>query len=194
MGNKSVLKKQYIVEKAAKVFAEKGFKAVTMKDIVEACDISRGGLYLYFKDTKEIFEAVLAKRENAGLAVLKEATKDDASGDVLLTYLNEKKKDIIRKKDNLEGAAFEYAFTMKAEKKDSLLKKQYQEETKALEKLIADGVKKKWMVCDNPQAAAKNIICTLEGLKVTTQAYGLSADAFDQAIEYMLGSVGLTAK
>lgn len=38
---------------------EKGFKKVTMKDIVEACDISRGGLYLYFENTSQIFMEVL---------------------------------------------------------------------------------------------------------------------------------------
>ena len=37
MGEKSVQKKRYIVEKARDVFMEKGFKKVTMKDIVEAC-------------------------------------------------------------------------------------------------------------------------------------------------------------
>ncbi|MDE5865799.1 MAG: TetR/AcrR family transcriptional regulator, partial [Lachnospiraceae bacterium] len=40
MGEKSVQKKQYILETARKVFVEKGFKNVTMKDIVEACEIS----------------------------------------------------------------------------------------------------------------------------------------------------------
>ena len=51
MGEKSVQKKQYILETARKVFATKGYKDVTMKDIVEACEISRGGLYLYFENT-----------------------------------------------------------------------------------------------------------------------------------------------
>ena len=59
MGEKSVQKKRYIVEKARDVFMEKGFKKVTMKDIVEACDISRGGLYLYFENTSQIFMEVL---------------------------------------------------------------------------------------------------------------------------------------
>ena len=59
MGEKSVQKKRYIVEKARDVFMEKGFKKVTMKDIVEACDISRGGLYLYFESTSQIFMEVL---------------------------------------------------------------------------------------------------------------------------------------
>ena len=60
MGEKSVQKKKYILEKARTVFSEKGFKNVTMKDIVDACEISRGGLYLYFSSTEEIFLAVLA--------------------------------------------------------------------------------------------------------------------------------------
>lgn len=194
MGNKSIQKKQYIVKTAAKVFAEMGFKKVTMKDIVEACDISRGGLYLYFADTKEIFEAVLAMNTQTGLQVLKDASKEDEPGTVLLDYLDTKKKEMTRKKDNLEVATFEYLFQMKAEKKENPLKKAYQEELKALEKLISDGVKTKWMVCDNPAVAAKNIMITLEGIKVMAQTYGLSAEAADQAVEYMLGSVGLTAK
>lgn len=192
MGNKSIQKKQYIVEQAARVFSQSGFKTVTMKDIVEACDISRGGLYLYFSDTAQVFEAVIASRNNAALEILKQA--DGEPGEVLLSYLTEKKKEIAKKKENLDVASFEYAFAMKAEKKDNVLKKQYQEETKALEKLITEGVKKKWMNCDNPQATAKNIMCTLEGLKVTASVYNVSSDAFDQAIEYMLGSVGLTTK
>lgn len=59
MGEKSVQKKKYILDTARKVFAEKGFKNVTMKDIVEACEISRGGLYLYFESTEQILMEVL---------------------------------------------------------------------------------------------------------------------------------------
>ena len=59
MGEKSVHKRALIVEAARRVFVEKGFRAVTMKDIVDACGISRGGLYLYFNNTAEVFQAVL---------------------------------------------------------------------------------------------------------------------------------------
>ena len=60
MGEKSEIKKKYILDKARTVFAEKGFKNVTMKDIVDACEISRGGLYLYFSSTDELFLSVLS--------------------------------------------------------------------------------------------------------------------------------------
>lgn len=55
MGEKSTQKRQFILETAKKIFMEKGYKSVTMKDVVEACGISRGGLYLYFGSTKDIF-------------------------------------------------------------------------------------------------------------------------------------------
>lgn len=41
MGDKSTQKKQYIIEKAKEVFAKRGYKDVTMKDIVDACGISQ---------------------------------------------------------------------------------------------------------------------------------------------------------
>lgn len=194
MGNKSVQKKKYIVETATKVFSERGFKQVTMKDIVEACDISRGGLYLYFADTREIFEAVLALRTRAGLDVLKNVNAEELPDKVLITYLEEKKKEISRKKDNLEVAIFEYLFEMKSQKRENPVKKAYQEERKALEKLIADGVEQKRMVCEDPKAAAKNIMLMLEGVKVTAQTYGITADMTEQALAAMLSSVGLDAK
>ena len=40
MSDKSVQKRKFILETARNVFAEKGFRSVTMKDIVEACEIS----------------------------------------------------------------------------------------------------------------------------------------------------------
>ena len=67
MGDKSSQKRKYIIEKAREVFHTNGYKTVTMKDIVQACEISRGGLYLYFSNTKELFEAVL-EEENKNIS------------------------------------------------------------------------------------------------------------------------------
>ena len=66
MGEKSELKREYILKKAKVVFAHKGYRAVTMKDIVEACEISRGGLYLYFGSTEDIFKEILKLELESG--------------------------------------------------------------------------------------------------------------------------------
>lgn len=47
--------KQEIRDKAYQLFAEKGFKEVTMKDICERTGLSRGGLYRHYESTEQIF-------------------------------------------------------------------------------------------------------------------------------------------
>ena len=44
-----------IKEKAYRLFAEKGFKDVTMQDICERTGLSRGGLYRHYESTEQIF-------------------------------------------------------------------------------------------------------------------------------------------
>ena len=55
MSSKGEKTKQDIREKAYQLFAEKGFKEVTMKDICERTGLSRGGLYRHYESTEQIF-------------------------------------------------------------------------------------------------------------------------------------------
>ncbi|MCH1625597.1 TetR family transcriptional regulator [Ferdinandcohnia quinoae] len=48
-----------ILKNAEKVFINKGFGGTTMTDIVNATGLSRGGLYHYFSNTDEIYQALL---------------------------------------------------------------------------------------------------------------------------------------
>ena len=97
MGEKSLQKKKYILETARKVFMQKGFKNVTMKDIVEACDISRGGLYLYFSSTEEIFLEVLHMESEQSDDVFSDSIGDDArAADILAFFLNEQKRQYFK--------------------------------------------------------------------------------------------------
>ena len=107
MGEKSIQKKQYILKKSREVFAKRGYKDVTMKDIVEACEISRGGLYLYFESTKDIFLAVLDDTEEDDDDVFSKAVSHKASSsDILALFLKEQKKELCQKKDSLTMATY----------------------------------------------------------------------------------------
>lgn len=53
--------KQDIREKAYQLFAEKGFKAVTMKDICDRTGLSHGGLYRHYVSTEQIFLEIVHK-------------------------------------------------------------------------------------------------------------------------------------
>lgn len=195
MGDKSLQKKNLIVETARDVFFKRGYRAVTMKDIVEACGISRGGLYLYFSNTKELFEAVLDQESKTLQSVLESSKAKNASpGEIMLMYLDEQKKEILKKKDNLAAATYEYMFENKLSDGDMPIKKTFDENVRALEKLIEDGVVQEWMVCDDPAMAARNIAYTLEGMKVSAQTIGISAKVLDSQIEYIMGTLGMVIK
>lgn len=96
MSEKSAQKKKYIVETARGVFTEKGYKNVTMKDIVEACGISRGGLYLYFSGTDELFMDVLKmEAEEADDVFAGKVGQDATPSDILALFLKEQKRELL---------------------------------------------------------------------------------------------------
>ena len=59
MPTKGEQTKQFIIDTSIMLFSEKGYSNVTMKDICEACNLSRGGLYRHFNSPKEIFISIL---------------------------------------------------------------------------------------------------------------------------------------
>lgn len=195
MSDKSLQKRNLIVESAREVFFRCGYKGVTMKDIVEACGISRGGLYLYFSNTKELFEAVLEQEEQTLSVVLESSAAKEASpGEILLMYLEEQKKEILKKKGNLTAATYEYLFENKLSNTDTPIKKRFDENVKALEKLIAKGVAEEWMICESPADAARNIVYAIEGMKVAAQTMDVTAKTLDQQIAYIMGTLGMVIK
>lgn len=192
MGSKSVQKKKFILETARKVFVEKGFKRVTMKDIVEACEISRGGLYLYFGSTSEIFLEVLKMESEETDDVFSDnITEDTTAAEILAIFLKEQKRELLRKKNTLTQATYEFYFENKLSKKDNILKRQFDSAVKIMEKLIEAGVENGEFVCDDCAGMARNIMFVLEGLKISAQTIGVNEAAVDRELIYILKSLGI---
>lgn len=192
MGEKSVQKKKFILETARKVFVEKGFKKVTMKDIVEACEISRGGLYLYFENTSQIFLEVLKLESEETDDVFSDNITDDATAaDILVLFLQEQKKELLRKENTLTQAIYEFYFENTPSKKDNILKKQFDSAVKIMEKLIEIGVENGEFFCTNCREAAKTIMFILEGMKIAAQTVGVTSETVDMEILFILKSLGV---
>lgn len=190
MSEKSVQKKNFIIETAKNVFVEKGYKNVTMKDVIEACDISRGGLYLYFSSTEEIFLEVLKKEtEEVDDVFSNKFTADSTAADILILFLQEQKKELLRKKNNLTIAIYEYFFEAKVSKKNNMLRKQFDTATKLVAKLIAMGVEEGVFYCEDCIATALNIMYALEGFKIASKTMGISEEAIDVEIEYIMNNL-----
>ncbi|MCM1038001.1 MAG: TetR/AcrR family transcriptional regulator [Roseburia sp.] len=186
MGEKSLQKKQFILDTARRVFVEKGYKNVTMKDIVAACDISRGGLYLYFGSTEEILLAVLEQEANETDDIfMKSISEDDSAANILTLFLKEQKKELLRKNNNLTKAVYEYAFENR-EQGGLMLKKQFEAGSRVIEKLIHTGIASGEFYCENPKGAADNIMYVLEGMKINSQTMGITEAMVDEQLLYIM--------
>jgi len=191
MSDKAAKKKQFILDTAKNVFSEKGFKNVTMKDIVEACDISRGGLYLYFDSTDSIFEEIMAEETaNEKVYIENFSHKQLSSAEKLAWFFAEQKKQIMHSGPSLTVALFEYLFhkhelsEVPAEavnNRESLLA--------ALTALIEDGVELGDFDTDDAYGAAKHILFVLEGIKLAGITVGISEEEMDDEFVYILSGL-----
>ena len=192
MGEKSQQKKKYIIEKARQVFVEKGYRNVTMKDIIEACEISRGGLYLYFPSTKEIFLEVLKQEQESGDDVFSTQIGEDSTiVDILELFFAAQKAELLNSKDNLAMAIYEYYFAHKPEGEENFLRMQFEAAVQALTQLIEMGVDAGELYCEEPQTAAEEIMYALEGLKASYLTIKVSEAEIDKQIDYLLQGLGL---
>ena len=183
MSEKSAQKKKYIVETARGVFTEKGYKNVTMKDIVEACGISRGGLYLYFSGTDELFMDVLKmEAEEADDVFAGKVGQDATPSDILALFLKEQKRELLHSRNNLSMAVYEYFFQNKVPKKENPLKQQFDAAVRIIERLIEAGVEAGEFYCEDAKGAARNIMYVLEGLKIAAQTRGITEEMVDREI------------
>ena len=192
MGEKSQQKRKYIIEKARQVFMEKGYRGVTMKDIIEACEISRGGLYLYFSSTQEIFLEVLKQEQESVDDVFSTHVGEESTpGDILELFFLAQKAELLNTKDNLAMATYEYYFAHKPEGDDNFLRSQFEAAVQALAQLIEMGVEYGELYCEEPKAAAEEIMYTIEGLKISLLTMKLTEEEIDKQLEYLLQGLGL---
>lgn len=105
MGNKGEKTKEAIRREAYRLFAEKGFKAVTMTEICERTGLSRGGLYRYYSGTEQIFSEILSEE----YVVTDRIERREKAGVILEDMLEAIKSEIMDRELSLSLAIYEYA-------------------------------------------------------------------------------------
>ena len=105
MGNKADRTKEKIKKEAYHLFAEKGFKEVTMTDICEKTGLSRGGLYRHYTGTEQIFSEILSEE----YVIEDRMEKRESARAILEDMLREIRLEIMDSGQSLSLAIYEYA-------------------------------------------------------------------------------------
>lgn len=143
MGRKGDLTKQHIKNQAMRLFAERGFKYVTMKDVCEAARLSRGGLYLHYESTRQIFSEIVDDLMNAQKDEFCEKIAQGVSAKVILLQVLERyKKEMADARGSLSVAIYEF-FSSVTAKQENALYLQYQKSYLMWRQLLEYGIARK---------------------------------------------------
>jgi AcrR family transcriptional regulator len=65
--------REAILDTSAKLFSQRGYKEVSIRDIAQACGLTNAALYYHFKNKEDLFLAMLQRDHEQTLAALHEA-------------------------------------------------------------------------------------------------------------------------
>ena len=123
MAAKAEKTREYILNESYALFAEKGFKQVTMKDVCEVTNMSRGGLYSHFSGTDELFEALLEKiTQNDEMDFGSRIKKGASATKILEDAFRRMEEELKHPEDSLSIAMYEYAQTVDSDVTERLNK------------------------------------------------------------------------
>ena len=140
MGTKKERTREHILEVSYRLFAKNGFNKVTMKDICEATNLSRGGLYSHFSSTRELFEAILEKiNQKDEMNFQEEMERGVSAREILQNALVLMEDEMNHPEDSLSLAMYEYAGSVETDLMDHFNKIGEDKWTALIEYGIARG-------------------------------------------------------
>ena len=179
-------KREMILEKSREIFCKKGFLSVTMTDIVKACGISRGGLYLYFSSVEEIFQTVISTRNYRRLETVRKNIEENAEFLSLLDlYFDMQKERLLNMEQSFLMATYEY---YSVNNNPNIIK--FRDSQIALIKqTILDifelGIKQNIIENDNINNLAEHYVLIIEGMSVFGMFKNITSEQIDVQINIM---------
>lgn len=193
MGKKGDFTKQHIRHVAFELFAEYGYKKVTMQDICTKSGLSKGGLYRHYEDKRQVFTDILKElqKEEADKEALY-MRQDLSAAEILNGYLQHIRQDLNKNVSNINIALYEFCIENKDGIGEELLYKQYRKGEAILLSLVEYGISKGEFHLSDPQGAVSTILFLVEGLRMTNEVMEISDEILTGVFSQIKEMVGLT--
>ncbi len=185
MGIRGELSRKRILEAARKLFASKGFSAVSMQDICDSTGLSRGGLYRHYNSTEEIFSAIIREEQEEAFASLKKAKSMDVSpSEILISFLRSRMTQLLDPSICIDNAIAE--FSLASQQSRELLQSRAVACVDIVSQMLELGVAQGIFSCENCKETALHIIWSLEGMGKHNLLFPLTQKDMDVQLELML--------
>ncbi len=184
--SKSSIKRALILEKSKPVFIKNGFHNVTMKDIIEECGISRGGLYLYFSSVDEIFTEVIKVHNKSKLEKVKLTIQESSEFHALVDrYLQMQKDRLLHMDNSLMLAQYEFFFAHKTEYDKDYFFSAFHNTKDIIYEVLSFGVKSGYLDEAAIDALSDNIMFVIEGLGTLAMSCGISEEMLNRQLDFI---------
>lgn len=134
--------RQRIIEAALHVFSEKGYDGATMESIAKRLGVSEGAIYLYFKNKRELFKAILewGRHRIADIAHSSYDAKDPVESSLNSLV------DTIEEFDDMSGLFFEvYSEGARDPQLKKIIRDDFEKDCKTVESFLEELRKKGWI-------------------------------------------------
>jgi AcrR family transcriptional regulator len=185
---KNTTKKEIIIEKAAKLFREKGFGAASMRDIAETVGVEAASLYNHIQSKSEILQAICFRVANEFISHLENVERNAEP-------ILKKMETIIRFHIRMMLEQYEYVYISDHEWRHlpepylSNFLNQRRSYRKRLGDLLEEGILKNEMKAIDPYVAVLTILSAISGIeswqrsRKSTSAETLEANMVKYLIE-----------
>ncbi|MDR1088884.1 MAG: TetR/AcrR family transcriptional regulator [Coriobacteriales bacterium] len=179
-------KEETILESARAVFCQKGYLEVTMKDIIDECGISRGGIYLYFDSVDEVFLAAAKRRMKRKYEdILAAAEADMPFFELFDAYTANEKARLLTMETSMLRSIYEYFFTHDAPEDRAFRQSQLSYVRYTINEILQLGVRQGVLEDRDLDLLAENFMLVTEGLSVLSLMGGTSEAQVDRQFALM---------
>ena len=176
MGKKGDKTRENIRNAALPLFVRKGFKDVTMKDICEAAGLSRGGLYMHYGSTGQVFSDIINKLMSGLKNQVAVKMEQGMSATVILDkLLGRYQSEMLDRSGSLGLAFYEYYSSIPLSDDNAMLK-QYYSSKAMLCSLIDYGINKGEFKQANVNAVADLLLFSYQGVRMVSSVMPLDDD------------------
>lgn len=170
-----------LIEVARQLFARKGIENTTMNDIASASDKGRRTIYTYFRNKRDIFNAVIERETGKLLVKLEEIQERPISPEEKLRQYIDCRFDTMREIVSRNGS-LKAGFFRDVRKVDRARRIVSSREIEILGRILSEGVEKGVFDIMDVQQTAAILVHAVHGLDVPYIRDNLADQGFDKSM------------
>lgn len=186
MSTKGEETKKMIIEKTYSLFARKGFKSVTMKDICIETGLSRGGLYRHYDSTQQIFSEIIDNLMNAQDNEFSEKMEKGYSAiQILNDVLERYRTEMLDNVGSLGLAIYEFYSEIQINSNDNVLLKQYEHSVNTWKDFLSYGIERGEFKNVDSDELIDIIIFSYQGVRMLSEIFPVDEKVSERIVNHI---------